>query len=63
MKWIPTNKATGTKYPAISNEEKEAQERDVMTKGKFTYVQVADAAEPKPLQVAPPPAEAKKAPQ
>jgi hypothetical protein len=53
--WIPTNKRTGVKYPAISQEEKDAYESpNSAVKGKYTFQEVKQTA-----QSAPPPIEAK----
>lgn len=53
MKYIPVNKATGTKYPPVSEEEKLEMEIHASTRGKYNFVKVEDPKkQPQPSQEA-----------
>ena len=56
MLWIPINKMTGIRYPAINDEQKKAHDADELLKSKYRYEQVQGSDK----QAAPEPTEAKR---
>lgn len=53
--WIPVNKTTGTRYPAINDEQKKANDSDPIIRAKYRYEAVPGSDK----QPAPAPVEAK----
>lgn len=56
MLWIPINKTTQTRYPAITDEQKKANDADELIRSKYRYEAVPGSDK----QPAPAPVEAKK---